>query len=58
MATSCFSGQWRRRRAAAQALHTAIFNPGSLTLLLYLAQRQNGELFRKPADMAVTQQVV
>jgi len=32
---------------SALALHTALFQPGSLTLLLCLAQRQSGELFRK-----------
>ncbi len=32
---------------SALALHTAIFQPGSLTLLLCPAQRQSGELFRK-----------
>ncbi|OSM06762.1 terminase large subunit domain-containing protein [Magnetofaba australis] len=33
--------------AAALALHTAIFRPGSNTLLLSPSQRQSGELFRK-----------
>jgi hypothetical protein len=31
-------------------LHTAIFQPGSLTLLLSPIQRQSGELFRKVLD--------
>src|SRR5436190_5931425 len=35
---------------AAMALHTALFQPGSLTLLLSRAQRQAHELFRKVLD--------
>lgn len=34
----------------ALATHTAIYQPGSLTLLLSAAQRQSGELFRKVKD--------
>jgi len=32
--------------AAALAVHTALLQPGSLTLLLSPTQRQSGELFR------------
>jgi len=35
---------------AAMACHAAIYNPGSLTLILAPAQRQSGELFRKVLD--------
>lgn len=36
---------------AALATHTAIYVPGSLTLLLSPSQRQSGELFRKCLDL-------
>jgi len=35
---------------SALAIHQAIFNPGSLVLLLSPGQRQSGELFRKVLD--------
>ncbi len=37
--------------AAARSLHNALYNPGSLTLLISPSQRQSSELFRKVADM-------
>src|SRR5580704_16078856 len=35
---------------SALALHTALFTPGSLVLLLSPSQRQSGEIFRKVRD--------
>src|SRR5262245_43322633 len=39
---------------AALALHTALFHPNSLVLLLSRAQRQSSELFRKVIDFYKT----
>ena len=43
---NCCCGAGKSRVTSALALHTALFQPGSLTLLISRAQRQSMELFR------------
>ena len=42
----CTRGAGKSRATSALALHTALFTPNSLVLILSRAQRQAGELFR------------
>src|SRR5438094_26146 len=44
---NCSRQAGKSTAVAALALHTALFTPDSLVLLLARAQRQSGELFRK-----------
>jgi len=47
---NCCRQSGKSTATAARALHTALFAPGSLVLLLSPTQRQSGELFRKVRD--------
>lgn len=47
---NCCRQSGKSTTVAALALHTALFSPDSLVLLLSPSQRQSGELFRKVAD--------
>src|SRR5262245_14207629 len=42
----CCRGAGKSRATSAKALHTALFRPASLVLLISRSQRQSGELFR------------
>src|SRR5437868_15260695 len=44
---NCCRQAGKSTTVAALALHTALFEPNSLVLLLSRSQRQSGELFRK-----------
>src|SRR5437868_9588708 len=47
---NCCRQAGKSTTVAALALHTALFHPGSLVLLLSRSQRQSSELFRKVID--------
>src|ERR1700733_2972643 len=47
---NCSRQSGKSRTVAALAVHTAVFQPGSLTLLLSPSLRQSVELFRKVLD--------
>src|SRR5262245_54237121 len=47
---NCCRQSGKSTTTAARALHTALFLPGSLVLLLSPTQRQSAELFRKVRD--------
>jgi hypothetical protein len=47
---NCSRQAGKSTTVAALALHTAVFRPGSLVLLLSRSQRQSSELFRKVLD--------
>jgi hypothetical protein len=47
---NCSRQSGKSTLVAALTLHTALFRPGSLVLLLSPSQRQSGELFRKVLD--------
>ena len=47
MLLNCSRQSGKSTTVAALALHTALFHPGSLTLMLSPTLRQSGELFRK-----------
>jgi hypothetical protein len=47
---NCCRQAGKSTTVAALALHTALFSPGSLVLLLSRSQRQSSELFRKVVD--------
>src|SRR5437660_5557875 len=47
---NCCRQAGKSTAVAALALHTALFQPKSLVLLLSRAQRQSSELFRKVLD--------
>lgn len=47
MLLNCSRQSGKSTTVAALALHTALFQPGSLTLMLSPSLRQSGELFRK-----------
>lgn len=44
---NCHRQSGKSTVAAGAAIHTAVYEPGSLTLILSPSQRQSGELFRK-----------
>lgn len=44
---NCSRQSGKSSTVAAKAVHVAVYEPGSLTLLLSPSQRQSGELFRK-----------
>lgn len=50
MILRCSRQSGKSTTTAALALHTALFRPGSLTLLFSASQRQSRELFRKVKD--------
>src|SRR5262245_56813918 len=47
---NCSRQSGKSRTVAALAIHTAVFQPGSLTLLVSPSLRQSVELFRKVLD--------
>src|SRR5262249_35748177 len=51
MLLNCSRQSGKSTTVAALALHTALFRPGSLTLMLSPTLRQSGELFRKMREL-------
>src|SRR5688572_9521956 len=44
---NCCRQSWKSTTTAALAVHTALYEPGALVLLLSPSLRQSGELFKK-----------
>src|SRR5438105_15000407 len=51
---NCCRQAGKSTTVAALALHTVLFQPGSLVLILSRSQRQSGELFRKVVEFYET----